>query len=881
MSEQFLYQKIDNVKEMGVSFPSIPNYITMNLSPNIRLREYQEDAIKNTLFYLENSTLSKNKQTHLLYHMATGSGKTVIMAMNILYYYMKGYRNFLFFTNQTSIVNKTKINFIDVSSSKYLFANSIIMNGKTINIRMVDNFQTCYGDDICIVFNTVQGIHSDLLKIKENALTYEDFENNKVVLLADEAHHLNALTARDDSNVIDNERSWEYSVNKIFMANKDNVLLEFTATCNLKDENVLAKYLDKIIFNFTLREFRANNYTKEFSNFSTNVNPWQRSLQALILSEFRKLYFDKYNIYSKPIVMLKSYRIVDSKLFYNEFYTKLKILSPNDIYAIKIQNENEFKSRYLNHAFEFFENNNISIESLVDMIKIDFAEENAIIMNGDSSTSDEVYTKANTLDERNNHYRIIFTVSKLNEGWDVLGLYDIVRLFDTRQGGENGRPSDFTIAEAQLIGRGARYFPFKFNEEQVADKKKYTSDIENPESICETLIYHCVNEARYITELKQALQLTGFEPERKVEVKYCLKEEFKLSETYQDGFVFVNERVEKSRNSINSISKNLRDEVVLYYCSGGKSREGVLFNEGFNETAEYIKIIRKIKDLPYNVLYKAYRSYYTTLSFEKLIDKFPNLNSQEQFLLDEKYLGDINVCFFSQDDIINQMDIYNACLKVMEKVSSYIQKINISYEGTNKFKPKRISDLFGKTIVRQISSDRIDGESYGEGISQNDTRVPDNYRLDISQKKWYVYDDNKGTSEEKKFVTYFNSIIEFLRKEYEEVYLIRNELIVKLYSFENGDCFEPDYFLILKKKKENNRNDYLCVFIEPKGEHLLLNDKWKNEFLLELESKAIPVKIYADDNDYKIWGMPFYNEDVTKDEFDKYLKEKLLKKNSF
>ena len=92
MSEQiFLYQELESAKKYA-PIPNIPEYISSNLSSNIILREYQKDAIQNTLLYLHNENLSKNKQTHLLYHMATGSGKTVIMAMNILFYslYLSG-----------------------------------------------------------------------------------------------------------------------------------------------------------------------------------------------------------------------------------------------------------------------------------------------------------------------------------------------------------------------------------------------------------------------------------------------------------------------------------------------------------------------------------------------------------------------------------------------------------------------------------------------------------------------------------------------------------------------------------------------------------------------------------------------------------------------
>ena len=179
----------------------------------------------------------KNIPTHLLYHMATGSGKTMIMAGLMLYLYEQGYRNFLFFVNSTNIINKTRDNFLNSSSSKYLFSDSVHLNKKQIKIKEVDNFQGANPDDINIVFSTIQGLHSRLNTPKENSVTYDDFENEKIVLLSDEAHHINATTknARElsQSEMFD-LNSWESTVTKIFNANNENLLLEFTATIDLK-----------------------------------------------------------------------------------------------------------------------------------------------------------------------------------------------------------------------------------------------------------------------------------------------------------------------------------------------------------------------------------------------------------------------------------------------------------------------------------------------------------------------------------------------------------------------------------------------------------------------------------------------------------------------
>lgn len=863
----FLYEKIATLKEAGIS-ADIPQFIIDNLSDNIVLRDYQKDAIENTLIYL-NSNLSKNKQTHILYHMATGSGKTVIMAMNILYYYSLGYRNFMFFTNQTNIVSKTKINFLDKTSAKYLFAKNINIGGTNIKIKEVSNFEDSDPNAINICFNTVQGIHSSLSLIKEGALTIEDFENEKIVLIADEAHHLNSSTINNKEDR-ENDASWEFTVSRILYANKDNVLLEYTATCDVKDVNVNSKYQDKIVFNFDLKEFRKAGYTKEFANMRSNTTKWERTLQAIVLSEYRKLIFEKNNITIKPVVLLKSKTITESKNFNKEFYEKMKMLSPDEINSIKEVNKENI---IITNAFEFFEQNNISIDELVDLIKIDFSEENCVNMNELNSENEKI---VNRLDEKDNHYRLVFIVDKLTEGWDVLSLFDIVRLYETRQGGSNGTVSKYTISEAQLIGRGARYCPFKFEENQIKEKRKY-SDYNNPLSICETLIYHCMDDSKYIDEIKKALKQTGLLPDvDTIQVTYKLKEEFKNTEVYQSGFVFLNNRVEVSRNSINSLPEKIRTMGLTYKCKTNISKTEILFDENNINIKTKDLTPQKIKDIPYNILYKAYRCFNETLAFNKLKKQFPNLDSIREFLTSNKYLGEFPITFLVTEDTLPTIeDKLEACKKVFQIVSDYVQTIEITYRGTNEFYAKKISDIFTNKI-RNITRDS-DDESWGVGISQNDSLVNETYRMNLSDKEWFVYNDNFGTSEEKKFVKYFSSIVEDLKKKFDSIFLIRNEIQACIYSFDDGSKFEPDYVLIMNKSNRNREknNLYICMFIEPKGEHLLQKDSWKNTLLLDLKEKGVPIVKFVDDNEYRIWGSPLYNESNTKTDFNNYLKELL------
>ena len=85
-------------------------------------------------------------------------------------------------------------------------------------------------------------------------------------------------------------------------------------------------------------------------------------------------------------------------------------------------------------------------------------------------------------------------MDKLNEGWDVLNLFDIVRLYNTRDASKN-IPGQTTISEAQLIGR--EQDTIHLNIIMRKFKRKFDNDLENEMRICETLHYHCSYNPRY------------------------------------------------------------------------------------------------------------------------------------------------------------------------------------------------------------------------------------------------------------------------------------------------------------------------------------------------------------------------------------------------
>lgn len=868
----FLFEELDVFHRRGFC-RELPAHIEQNFAPHIELREYQEHAFSNTLEYLSNESFSKNRQTHLLYHMATGSGKTVMMAGLILHYYSLGYRNFLFFVNQTNVIEKTKANFLDTASAKYLFAESIEIDGMRVPINEVSNFAGADPNAINLCFSTTQKLHMDFFDPKENSLTSDDFEDAPVVMLSDESHHVNTRTKRATKAEDEEDRSWEYTVSSAFLGNRDNVLLEFTATVDLRDRNILQKYKDKIVFDYPLARFRESGFTKDFQNFQSVLDPWGRTLQALVLSEYRRALFADGGVYSKPVVLLKSQRIDDSKAFYDQFFQRLNRLTENEILDMA-------SDGLMKQAIDYFQEKDPSLRSLRSSIQQGFAEENAIIMNGSTDNSTEKQLAVNSLEDESNPYRIIFTVDMLNEGWDVLNLYDIVRLYETRQGGKAGKPGAYTIKEAQLIGRGARYFPFLLDNESVErdqeDKfvRKYDHDLDSPYRLLETLLYHSKQDSKYITELRLALRETGLLPDDVVEVTYELKSPFKQTDFYHNAMVFSNRREEVSREEVTQLDNRVKSAIYQLDVRHAPSRLVSLFETDSRQTeasksSKVHSIRRKINKMPLNVVLGSLACY-DALRFEALKHYFPHLSSTREFVTSSNYLGETEITFQSDTEDLTAPDLRAGLDKVFRAVASYLAGIKVTYRGTDQFEATRLNEVLRNKRL-QIANP-VEG-----GIGTSQTSDPDpSRRIDLENADWYVYNDNYGTSEEKSFVKYFSTVVDDLKQRYDEVYLVRNERFAPLaiYFFATGERFEPDYLLFLRNKDQPYKQQQ--IYVEPKGTHLLETDKWKEDFLLAIEQNAIPHTIYVDNTDYRIIGLPFYNQENRMSEFREAFKAATL-----
>ncbi|HGJ8539053.1 TPA: DEAD/DEAH box helicase family protein [Neisseria gonorrhoeae] len=189
-------------------FFALPEFVSNNLK--YPFFEWQKSALENFVIFDRTSKLKdfpdiKNRPTHLLFNMATGAGKTMMMAALILYYFEKGYRHFLFFVNKNNIVYKTENNFIDPTHPKFLFTEKILQGDTVIPIRKVETFSQ-YSNGIEIKFTSIQKLYNDIHTERENQTTLADLHELNLVILGDEAHHLNAQTKGKKQGELDLEK---------------------------------------------------------------------------------------------------------------------------------------------------------------------------------------------------------------------------------------------------------------------------------------------------------------------------------------------------------------------------------------------------------------------------------------------------------------------------------------------------------------------------------------------------------------------------------------------------------------------------------------------------------------------------------------------------
>jgi type III restriction enzyme len=183
---------------------------------------------------------------------------------------------------------------------------------------------------------------------------------------------------------------------------------------------------------------------------------------------------------------------------------------------------------------------------------------------------------------------------------------------------------------------------------------------------------------------------------------------------------------------------------------------------------------------------------------------------------------------------------------LLNQIESEIRANVTDYEGARDFRRDWVHEIFKDKVLKfDAKNPRADDDAQ--------------FRDFVSAKDWFAFNTIYGTSEEKAFVRMLNRQMQKLKAQYEQIYLLRNEGHFAIYNFADGQAFQPDFVLFLRKKDGETLTYQL--FIEPKAKILQKAEPWKLAFLTAIKADFDSKLLTFEDRKYRLIGVPFYNNE--------------------
>jgi len=329
-----------------------------------------------------------------------------------------------------------------------------------------------------------------------------------------------------------------------------------------------------------------------------------------------------------------------------------------------------------------------------------------------------------------------------------------------------------------------------------------------------------------------------------------LKEPFKKTDFYKYGIVWLNDRRPKNYGCVRSFAdlgvkkRNYAQDIATGHggtttALDNREKDLVLKDETRRDV--------KVRNIERNIVQSAVaRNPFFT--FSTLKRYFPHLASISDFITLDEYLGGLEITF--QGNLYGLDDNRAAKLAAMSGLLTQIEleiRANVTdYEGTRRFRPDLVREVFRDKILK---------------FDANNPRATEDTQFEhfVSAKDWFASNTVFGTSEEKAFVRMLDRQMQKLQVQYEGIYLLRNEGHFDIYNFADGQAFQPDFVLFMRKK--GGELLIYQLFIEPKGRHLKEHDRWKESFLKEITADFGDRTLIFEDKKYRLTGVPFYNNE--------------------
>ncbi|MDP3999837.1 MAG: type III deoxyribonuclease, partial [bacterium] len=431
--------------------------------------------------------------------------------------------------------------------------------------------------------------------------------------------------------------------------------------------------------------------------------------------------------------------------------------------------------------------------------------------------------------------------------------------------------------DIQLIGRGARLCPYKLPKEYTRDeegmfeefkrnvetdifRRKFDRDPYDTGRALETLVYHFVKTGMFLENLQRDLLGEGIINEGVEEKTIRMKKKFLESETYKNGFVLVNKSIPRDKTSDEEIDTTF-NKIIKASSYNLRARALSDYEENQAVASQSTKVIRITPEffsepIIRKALVAAESGFFR---HGNLVEHIVGLKTVDELI--EDYLPRYEIKYtYEEGKDIHQLNPEEKLQLLVGVILPEVRKsIDLNMPrivGSGTFRPVSLSKVFEdeKSIYlmafpkKDEETGKITHVSSDERARPQTNHENSTLRYDVQSAQWYAYDENYGTSEEKKFVKWLATQIDELHARFAEadIYVIRNELDYWMFSPADGRRFAPDYLLIINDHK-NKKMYYQCV-IEPKGGHLIEHDAWKEEALIGLENSEVSFDASKEDS---------------------------------
>lgn len=440
------------------------------------------------------------------FEMATGSGKTILIAGNVLYLLNKGIKNILILVKGKTIYDKT-IREFDINNKKCIFNKA--MNYK-YNLITGDNYQnksSNYDENAdfnLFVFNIEKFFEKSgetgkkIMKVTKpweesvwkdkqgHTISLVDYFKNQegnLAIITDEAHHYQNKTSNDIIKMF-------YPV----------VVLEYTATAQVTDSN---KKIQKRVYIYPIKQYIKDGFGKRIRAYGfdpihitievqdqINDTDKERLFLAIMIHLIKK---KSLNDKLKPVLLLRCRGIPHADAMF-KYISEEMALDEDFIKAAynRIIQDDEFN--IINLIKE-----HVPIQELINYIE-ELPEKTFAIHSGNRNNKD-ILDKFDNIETNDQEIVVQFDVA--TEGWNIDNIYTILILTD-KQG-------DVKTYVKQLIGRGLRLFKGLRQLDQSTDK------MEQEEEILHVVCAKGSNFGNFVEEIEKELDAEiEAEPKEKV-----------------------------------------------------------------------------------------------------------------------------------------------------------------------------------------------------------------------------------------------------------------------------------------------------------------------------------------------------------------------------